>query len=313
MAVHINKSLTEVIIMIWGNNTPTFSAASTSNFQGSESQFHLLPDQAYWPGQSQQPKVSIEQAAKLLLEGLNNLGYDQQSRTPVLKRVIEKHNAMAKTPANRLVLAEQDNFATRFPKLDQWIVNKLSFLSHKQLIVFAFASRHFNQYSEARENNQSSLEKTRIEFFRHYFSQEGLTAGLEKLDLLRSCEIIHQNQMFQLDDVGTDLLDHLEPITATGESLDLSNFNFPVALRIVGENPTIWKRLALSIGAHFDLEYIRRIEDECLNDIKKAMLTFLNDFALRGYETSVLIKHLESGTVGRSDLAKKLTMALQNS
>ncbi|WP_422459596.1 hypothetical protein [Endozoicomonas sp. ALB115] len=291
---------------------PTIPAASNSNSQGSESPFHLLPE-AYWPGQPKQPKVSIEQAAKLLLDGLKNLDYEQESQTAVLKRVIEKHNDMAKTPANRLVLAEQDNFATRFPKLDQWIVNKLSFLSPKQLIAFAFASRHFNQYSEACENNQGSLEKTRIEFFRHYFSQEGLKAGLEKLDLLRSCEIIHENQMFQLDDVCPDLLDHLEPITATGESLYLSDFNFPVALRIVGEVPTLWKRLALSIGDPFNFQYTRKVEFECPNDFTKAMLTFLNDLALRGYETSVLIDPLKSNVISRVDLADKLKMALENS
>ncbi|MBO9481588.1 hypothetical protein [Salinisphaera sp. G21_0] len=119
--------------------------------------------------------------------------------------------------------------------------------------------------------------------------------------------------MFQLDDVCPDLLNHLEPITATGESLDLSDFNFPVALRIVGENPTLWKRLALSIGTPFNLEYTRRVEGECPNDSTKAMLTFLNDLALGGYKTSILINPLKSTTIGRVDLADKLKMALQNS
>lgn len=300
-------------MMIHGTGTPPYS--TNANASGSNSPANAPPPYSLFPDQPQQPRVTEGDAADLVLRYLaNDLGYDQRNRTSVLERVIRIHNAMAENAADQLVLAGQDDFAAKFPKLNQWIDKKLSFLNHNQLMEFAFASGHFNEYSQAHEYNRGNLKSTITDFFQRYFSQEGLDSGVTKLDLLQSTNILYQNseQLAKFTEVYSDV-SCLEVIKAMEESADSSNFNFPAALPIARNIGISWRIFTISLGHPFNSNYADQTYNNCGRNILKTMLTILHDFSLHGRPTEDLIDKLTPTFIGRTDLSEGLAKALQRS
>lgn len=255
-----------------------------------------------------EPQLSVGQAATLAFNKLHEVGYDPRNRKPILECMIRIHNAMAENSADRLVLAEQDDFTARYPKLDKWIETKLAFLDIRKVIQFAFVSGHLSEYYEAEDFCRGKVDETRIDFFRRYFSQEGKDAGVAKLDLLESTNIIYQKDIACLYK-AYDGCTYLEPITASEESVVFSQFNFPVAFRVLSDACTQWKDVARKMLEIFSEDYVRKIETECKGNVTKAMLTVLHKIACSGKQTNELVNVLTN--IGRKDLSEKLEEALQ--
>ena len=298
-----------------GTGIHTTGTPYPPNVSGSNSSGNAPPCRMV-PGQPLQPRVTEVEAARSMLDGVAKLGYDQLNRGSVLRYAIQIHNL--ENPADQIVLAEQDFFTVRFPKLHQWIDQKLSFLEPDQVFEFAFASSHLSEYSHAQERCRGNPDETRIEFFHRYFCQEGLDAGVKKLQLLKTTNIIYKCQESQLKEVSLDSqqcleqLEQLEQIGVTEDSADLSHFNFPAALPIAKGVACEWKKFTRLLRVS-DSKYVDTIDKKYPGDVSKAMLTVLHEFACRGGHTRQLVEKLQHPVLGRIDLALSLGEALQMS
>ncbi|MBO9496899.1 hypothetical protein J7438_22830 [Thalassotalea sp. G20_0] len=262
------------------------------------------------PAYSQYPeRQSAGQATTFVYNKLSEVSHDASFRKEILKRVIEVHNTMVENSADRLELVWQNDFTARYPKLDKWIEKKLAFLDNRELINFAFASSHLEEYYQAEDFCPGKVDKIRIDFFRRYFSLEGKNNGMKKLNLLESTEIIFQRKIASLRAALQDE-PYLEPIAASEQPPYCSQFNFPVALKVIGDASSNWKALARTMCEIFPRDEVDKIDSECIGNVTKALLTVLNKIACSGKRTEELVDVLKQ--IGRTDISERLQKALQS-
>ncbi|WP_257264367.1 death domain-containing protein [Endozoicomonas sp. ONNA2] len=235
-----------------------------------------------------------------MLGDLDKMGYDPGS---VLRRAIQIYNI--ENPADPIVVVEPDVFTTRFPNLKLWINEEFAFLTSDQVFEFAFATGKLSELSEVEDRHRDPAE-VRNQFFQRYFCQEGLQTGFEKLQLLTSTGILTNDiQKSQLDK-AISRHQHLERIGVIEKPQNLSNFNFPAVLPVAREFAVNWTRLARSLHKFIDPSDVERISSRYPQNIVKATLTFLHEFACNNGKIQDLIPKLKAPFLGKVALAEKL-------
>lgn len=249
-------------------------------------------------GEQQNP-VDI---AKRMYRSIEHMPGPQKKE--IVMRLIAIHNAST-TLNDQISLPEQDDFKAQYPKLNQWIENKLNFLEYEQIAAFAFVSGHFSEFKQAKYSFPTNTDKMRCEFFRNYFQKEGCGQGVQKLDSMRDCSILYAAGLEKLDRAMSAF--DVEPIEEASEQSAESLFDYPLVYKIIGRKLNSTSRDLSFIFGEYEL--FDQVKHEYPNKSEIQVMATLHFLACTGIKTDDLIKALKD--CGRVDLGNKLERALQ--
>lgn len=265
-----------------------------------------LPDSAppaycEWDPNDQQRARSEIRLAQTMLRMIEDQPLVNQKS--IIKRVITMFNASAPTQSDRIVLANAESFAEQYPRLNK-LINDLNFIPRARVGYFAFVCGLYSQYCEAKTSTRS-VTQARVAFFQNFFQLEGTDAGIAKLELFKSCDILCPNDKKQLTAVLDGVNVECLPVTLAepvNPQFDYQLVYAEVVNRLCNHND-LYLELKLS-----DEEFEKLCEEAGEKEGRSELLVMLHEVAQRGKTAADLLQPLIN--ISRRDLSEGLAKAL---
>lgn len=260
------------------------------------------PAYSEWDPNDQQRAQSDISLAKAMLRMIETQQPVNQKR--IIERMISMFNAGAPSLSDRIVLANSESFGAQHPRLNQ-LIKKLDFIPRAKVGYFAFVCGLYSQYCEAKTSSGSAAQ-ARIAFFQNFFQIEGSDAGIAKLHLFKSCEILYAKDKEKLtailDDVDVEYLpDRLaEPVNPQFDY----QLVFAKVVKKLGDHNGLHRKLKLS-----EEEFESLCEQAGDKEERSELLIMLHEVAQRGKTTADLLQPLIN--ISRRDLSEGLAKALR--
>ena len=260
------------------------------------------PAYSEWDPNDQQRAQSDLSLAKAMLRMIEIQPLVNQKR--IIERVIILFNASAPSLSDRIVLANSESFGAHHPRLNQ-LIKKLDFITRDRVGHFAFVCGLYSQYCEAKTSSGSPAQ-AKIAFFQNYFQIEGSDAGIAKLDLFKSCDILYPKDQEKL----TAILDGVDVECLPDRLAEPVNPQFDYQLvytnvaRKLGHHNGLYRKLKLS-----EVEFRSLREQAGDKEDRSDLLIMLHEAAQRGKTAADLLQPLID--ISRKDLSEELAKALR--
>lgn len=225
------------------------------------------------------------------------------NKKSIIKRMIVMFNASAPTLSDRIVLADAEGFAEQYPRLNQ-LIKDLDFIPRARVGYFAFVCGLYSEYCEAKTSSRSVMQ-ARIAFFQKFFQLEGSDAGIAKLELFKTCDILYPKDKEKL----TAILDAVDveylPVTSAGPVNPQFDYQlvYTKVVNKLGNHNSLFHKLELS-----DEEFERLCEQAGEQEGRSELLIMLHEVAQRGKTAADLLQPLKD--ISRTDLSQGLAKAL---
>lgn len=265
-----------------------------------------LPDSAppaycEWDPNDQQRAQSDIRLAQTMLRMIEDQPLVNQKS--IIKRVITMFNASAPTQSDRIVLADAESFAEQYPRLNK-LINDLDFIPRARVGYFAFVCGLYSQYCEAKTSTRS-VTQARVAFFQNFFQLVGTDAGISKLELFKTCDILCPKDKEKLTAILEGVNVECLPVTLA-EPVN-PQFDYQLAYTNVvnklGDHNGLFRKLKLS-----DEEFERLCEQAGEKEGRSEILIMLHEVAQRGKTAADLLQPLID--ISRRDLSERLAKAL---